>query len=126
MYYNEKRELKNADPPKTQERLELQGADSRENGNGEVLFKSVYPSSHRSSEAQLLCLYKGIKIAHEREIVSIALPSPPKIIEAACALHIAACALSTINVAAVAPHLAASAPDLKGIFCAYFGSISHT
>ena len=54
MCYKEKRELKNADPPKTQERLELQGADSRENGNGEVLFKSVYPSSHRSSEAQLL------------------------------------------------------------------------
>ena len=80
MRYNEKRELKNAGPPKTQERLELQGADSRENGNGEVLFESVYPSSHRSSVAQLSCLQKGNKNAHACDIVPIALPSPLKIL----------------------------------------------
>ena len=44
------------------------------------------------------------------------MPSPPKIIEAACALSIAACASSTINVAATAPHLAACVPDSRGIF----------
>ena len=81
-----------------------------------MLFKSGYSSSHGSSEAQLLCLHKGIKTAHEHEIVPIALPSPPKIIEAACALSVAACAPSTINVATLAPHLAACAPDLRGIF----------
>ena len=76
MCFYENRELKNAGSPKTQEQLELQGADSRGNGNGEVLFKSVYPSSHGSSEVQLLCLHKGIKTAHECEIVPIALPPP--------------------------------------------------
>ena len=44
------------------------------------------------------------------------MPSPPKIIETACALSVAACAPSTINVAALAPHLVACAPDPRGIF----------
>ena len=53
MSTDEKRVFKNAGPPKTQEQLELKCADSSGNGNGGVLFKSVYPSSHGNSTAQV-------------------------------------------------------------------------
>ena len=57
MSANEKRVIKNAGPPKTQERLELNCADSNRNGNGGALFKSVYPSSFENS--------RGIKVESE-------------------------------------------------------------
>jgi len=52
MCVNEKREIQNAGPPKSQERLELNCADSSGNGNGGALFKSVYPSAHRDGKTQ--------------------------------------------------------------------------
>ena len=79
--------LKNAGPPKTQERLELQGVDSKGNGNGGVLFQSVYPGSHGNSSLARVSdtkqgnnhakFFSSLKLTSLTHIVPISMPAPP-------------------------------------------------
>ena len=77
MSTGEKREFENAGPPKTQERLELKGANSNRNGNGGALFKSVYPSSHGNSTTQVAVSSKPRGEQKEAELP--AMPAPESV-----------------------------------------------